>query len=361
MKRVVMTDVSAYLEEIIETLDFHAMNDFLYEHLRIKMDFGELITQMNMHGLEAISKETITSLFYDAVFYELSIAKPIFVKMLCVSILFSVVHRLLISKHTYVSNIGFLLLYSTLMVLLMQSFFLVRDIALEGMNMLLTFLHALIPTYTTTMIFTGNGVSGAMMYELAFFLVYLIEFFMKNFLSPMIHVFVLVLFLNHLFDEDRLSKLAEFIEKLISIIIKLAFGAVVGLGVVQSLLTPMKDRLTNNVLLSGISSIPGVGGTLGSVGEIILSCGMLVKNSVGIIGLIILFVVAVIPVLKIGCFWIMYHLLAILLQPLAERRVTECVSGVARACDLYLKIILYSMLLFFVLFSIVTVATSFIY
>jgi stage III sporulation protein AE len=211
------------------------------------------------------------------------------------------------------------------------------------------------------LVFTGNAVTGAMAHELAFFFIYLIEFLMKSFLSPLIHVFVLVLFLNHLFEEDKLSKLAEFMEKIISIVLKVSFGAVIGLGVVQSLLSPMQDRLANNVMLSGVSSIPGIGGALGSAGEIVFSCGMLIKNSVGIVGLIILCIIAMIPVVKMGCFWVMYHVLSILLQPVADKRLVECVSGVARGCDLYLKIILYSMLLFLVLIAIVTMATSFVF
>lgn len=361
MKRFVMTETTDYLQEIIEILDFEAVNDFLNEHLRVKMNFEELVSQISIHGLEALNKENITQMFFDTVFYEISMVRPLFVKILLFSILFSLAHRLLATKSTYVSSIGFLMIYSTLMVLLMQSFFLVRDIAMEGMESMLKFLNALIPTYSMALIFTGSSVSGAASYEIGFFLVYFVEFMMKNFLGPMIHVFILVLFLNHLFDEDKLSKLAEFIEKLIVIILKVAFGAVVGLSVVQSILTPVKDRLANHVVLSGLSSIPGVGGALGSVGEIILSCGMLIKNSVGIVGLIVLLLVAVFPILKIGCFWFMYHILAIVLQPLADKRITECVLGMARGCDLYLKIMLYSMLLFFVLFSMVTVATSFVF
>jgi len=361
MKRILLTDVNDYLEEIIETLDFGALNDFLHEHMRVEMSIEELISRVSVQGLDAINKENITQMFFDTLFYELSIARPIFMKMLLFSLLFSVVHRLLVSKKTYVSDIGFLLIYSTLMVLLMQSFYMVRDIAMEGINGILTFINALIPTYAMTMIFTGNGVTGAVTYEMAFFLVYLVEFMMKHMLSPLIHVFILVLFLNHLFEEDKLSKLAELMERMIAIVLKVAFGAVIGLGVVQSLLTPMKDRLANHVMLSGMSAIPGVGGMLGSAGEILFSCGMLIKNSVGIIGLIILFVIAIIPVAKIVCFWIMYHLLSIVLQPVTDKRVVECISGVARGCDLYLKIILYSMLLFFVLISIVTMATSFVF
>ena len=354
-------EVENYLEEIISSLDFSSLNEFLYGHMRTEMTFEELVAQISMNGLEALNKENVTTMVFDAFFYELSVARPVFIKMLVFSLLFAIVHRLLVTKNKYISDIGFLMIYATLAVLLMQSFFLVRDIAMEGIDSLITFLNALIPTYALTLVFSGSSISGAMLYEIAFVMVYLLEILMKSLLSPLIHIFILVLFLNHLFEEDRLSKLAEFIEKGVGLILKAAFGGVIGLGVVQSLLTPAKDRLANNFVLSGLSSIPGLGGFMGSTGEIVLSCGMLIKNSVGVMGLLILFFLAVIPVLKIGCFWFMYHLLSIILQPVADNRITECVSGVARGCDLYLKMILYSMMLFFILFSMVSVATSFVF
>lgn len=361
MRRLMLTQVESVLEEILEALDFSALNDFLYKHMRTEMSFEELVSQISVNGLDAVNKENITMLVFDSLFYELSIARPIFIKMLLFTVLFSVVQRLLVTKNKYISDVSFFMIYATLMVLLMQSFFFVKDIALEGVEGLLTFLNALIPTYAVTLAFSGSAVTGAMLYEAAFLLVYLVEFLLKNFLSPMIQIFVLVLFLNHLFDEDKLSMLAQFMEKIVGFVLKGAFGAVVGLGVVQSMLTPVKDRLASNVLLSGMSSIPGVGNLVGSAGEIVLSCGILIKNSVGAIGLLILFVAAVVPVLKIGCFWGMYQLMAILLQPIADKRITECVVAVARGCDLYLKIIMYSMMLFFILLSMVTVATSFIF
>lgn len=354
-------EVEKYLEEIIGEIDFSTLNDFLNGHMRMQMTFEELVANISANGLEAISKENITTFVFDSVLYELSVARPIFIKMLVFSLLFSIIHRLLVTKNKYISDISFLIIYATLMVLLMQSFFLVREIALKGIEALLLFLNALIPTYAATMVFSGSAVSGAVLYEVAFFIVYLVEIVMRNFLSPLIQVFVLVLFLNHLFDEDKLSKLAQFIETGIVLILKAAFGLVIGLSVVQSLLSPVRDRLASNVVISGMSAIPGVGNVMGSAGEIILSCGMLIKNSVGAIGLIILFVIAVIPVFQIGCFWVMYHLISIVLQPVADARITECVSGVVRGCDLYLKMIVYSMILFFVLFSMITVATSFVF
>ncbi len=359
MRAYLTSDVDTYLKDITQALDFEQMEEFFNGHIRTEVTFEELVYSVATEGFEALNAEKICTFVFDTFFYELSVARPMFLKMLVFSILFSLVHKFLITKNKYISDVGFLMIYAVLMVLLMQSFFLVRDIALDGINALLAFLNALIPTYAVTMVFSGHGVSGAMLYEVAFVLVYLVEVLMKVLLSPLVHVFVLVLFLNHLFDEDKLSKLAQFMESGIQVVLKTAFGAVIGLGVVQSMITPVKDRLAGNTILSGLSSIPGIGNAIGSAGEVILSCGMLIKNSVGAVALIIMVFLTIIPVLQIGCFCVMYHMLSILLQPIADKRITECVSGVARGCGLYLKMILYTMMLFFILFSIVSAATSF--
>lgn len=353
--------MESYIEEILGSMDFSSLDTFLNEHMRTKMNFEELIARISMDGMDAINGENLSVLVFDTLLYELSVARPIFLKMLLFSVLFSVFHRLLATKNRYISDMGFLLIYATMMVLLMQSFFLVKDIAVDGMNSLIGFLNALIPTYAGILVFSGNAMSGAFFYEIAFGVIFLLEYMIRTFLIPLIHIFVLVLFLNQLFDEDKLSKLAELLEKAVKILLKAAFGGVIGMGVVQSLLTPAKDRMAGNMVLQGMSSIPGVGNTLGSAGEIILSCGMLIKNSVGVVALVILVFVAVVPVIKIGCFWLMYHLLSAVLQPIADKRITECVSAVARGCDLYLKIIIYSMLLFFILIAMVGAATSFIH
>lgn len=359
MMGFVISEIDAYLKEITQGLDFSSMEEFFQGHMRSEVSFEELVYTLATEGLEGLDAEKICTFAFDTVFYELSLARPMFLKMLLFSVLFSLAHRFLATKTKYIGDIGFLMIYAALMVLLMQSFFLVRDIALEGINTLMMFLNALIPTYALTMVFSGHVVTGAMIYEVAFLLIYLVEMLMKTLLSPGIHLFVLVLFLNNLFEEDKLSKLAQFMEKGIQLVLKASFGGVIGLGIVQSMLTPAKDKLTGNTLLSGLSAIPGIGNAIHSAGEILLSCGMLIKNSVGVVALLIMVIIALVPVLQVGGFCVMYHLLSILLEPIADRRLTECVSGVARGCGLYLKVILYTMLLFFVLFSMVSVATSF--
>ena len=66
----VLSQVENYLEEILEALDFSALNDFLHQHMRTEMTFSEFVSQIAANGLDAMNKETITALVVDSFFYE---------------------------------------------------------------------------------------------------------------------------------------------------------------------------------------------------------------------------------------------------------------------------------------------------
>lgn len=103
-----------------------------------------------------------------------------------------------------------------------------------------------------------------------------------------------------------------------------------GIGVVQSLIVPARDRLSTNSIFNSISAVPGVGNTFGSAAEILLGSGILIKNSIGAAALILLLVIGMTPLLKSFCFSVMYRLTAAFLAPVADSRIAQCVQAAAR-------------------------------
>jgi len=104
MRFLLTETVEGYMQEILEGLDSSSLNNFLNEHMRGKMGFEELISLIATDGLGALNKENICTFFFDTLFYELSVAQPIFMKMLLFSVLFSVLQRLLATKNRYISR-----------------------------------------------------------------------------------------------------------------------------------------------------------------------------------------------------------------------------------------------------------------
>lgn len=360
-----------YFNEIVEKLNLSRVDSFTEKELPERYQFSDMVNDLindysASDGTQGDKSRTewlghIGKYILDLFFYEMSSSKPLFVEMILLAILFAVTNRVSMTCSKYVSNMSFLVVYGAMMILLMQSFLLVNEVLQEGLNAVMEFLQVVVPAYATTLMLSGNAASAGIFYELTFALVLIIESAMKYVLVPAIHIFVLLEFLDHLFEEEKLSKLAELIETGVSVALKIAFGSVIGISTVQSLLTTAKDRISGNMVLKSISMLPGIGNTLGSTGEILLGCGILVKNSIGIAAVLVLLFLCLMPIVKIFSFTFLYRFVVALLQPVADKRIVECIQGVARGSTMYLKVMVDTMLLFMIVISMITASTSFIF
>ncbi len=100
-------------------------------------------------------------------------------------------------------------------------------------------------------------------------------------------------------------------------------------------------------------------GRLGQgAGEIMLGCAMLIKNSVGMAAIIVLFFIVLTPLVKTLIFSLMYRLLSAVLQPVSDNRIVEGIEAVARAGNLY-YIVIRCIYMFFIVIAIVCASTSF--
>jgi stage III sporulation protein AE len=104
-----------------------------------------------------------------------------------------------------------------------------------------------------------------------------------------------------------------------------------------------------------------VGSTFGAAGELLIGCGIMIKNSVGAAALIIFSVICLIPLLKVFCYHLMYRVAAAVLEPFCDRRISQCVQDAGRGCAVYLRLILNVMILFWITIGLISASTGFIY
>lgn len=348
------------MEEILDELDFDAVSSQT-EDVPHAPDFKELVKTLVQSGTDGLDGEAICTFVADLFFYEMAAAKPMFLQIAALALLFALFGKVLITRQAYVSQIGFFVVYTGIILLLLQSFSLISDVVQAGIDRTVSFMTAFVPMYATTLFISGNALSAGAFYELTFGVIYLLELGMKFLFLPGIHVCVLLLLMDNLFEETRLSKMAQFVEDGIRLLLKGGLAAVLGINVVQSLIAPAKDRLSTNGVYHSLSAVPGVGNTFGSAAEILLGCGILIKNSVGTAALILLVVVSFTPLCKVFYFSVMYRFTAALLAPVSDSRIAQCVQAAAKGCALFLTLQLDALLLFFITISMISASTSFIY
>lgn len=255
-----------------------------------------------------------------------------------------------------ISDISFYALYLLLIALAISSFEAVVDWVRGGIEALTAFMGVFCPLYFLAVSVAKGSVTSVAFYHLVLFLIFLTEALILNFLLPVLHIYMMVRVLNYLSEEDYLSKFAELIEMAVSWILKTVLACIVGLNVIQGLISPAIDTVKRSVITRSAEAIPGIGDAIGGMAEVAVGTAVLVKNGIGMTGAVISIALCVVPLVQVACIALLYKLAAAVIQPVSDKRIVGCIETVGEGCRLLLGVIFTTGFLF--LLTIVVVAAS---
>ena len=342
------------IEEYLEQLDFDEVDSMLAEK-GTGITFEGLVQSIIDGEKGELLKKFLTVIFEEVLAFRYDLLQMI---LLCV--VFSILYNFTnIFENPAVTEISFYMVYMLLLVLLLKSFFVLKDVVLVVLEDMLVFLKLLVPTFSLSMVFSGQMTIGTAFYELTFFVIYAIEWLMNNLVVPAIQIYVIVEMMNYLTEEEMLSKLTELIKEGIEWLLKLVFTMVVGINVVQNLLTPVIDSFKSNLISRTAGMIPGLGTSINAVTEIMVGSGIVIKNGVGVAAILILLVLCAGPVVKVWVMTFLYRMVAAVMQPIADKRMLGCISGAGEGGRLLGRVTVTTVVMFLVTIAMVTAATTF--
>lgn len=238
--------------------------------------------------------------------------------------------------------IGVLLLFS----LLITAFVGVFSVAEKMLTMLVTFMKVLLPVYfMLTAASSGQSVASGG-YQLALLVVTLVDYMIKAVLLPAVKIYFFTVLINQLSKTDKFSKFLELLDTGIRWTMKGLLGLVTGLNVVQGLLLPGVQKVKQNAFLKTGASIPVVGDLFTGVTETVLSVLSLLRNAVGVAGVVAMLLLCFIPLIKLVVYALVFRAEAALLQPMGGGQICECMTGVSKTAGFLLYLEFVSMLLF---------------
>lgn len=113
----------------------------------------------------------------------------------------------------------------------------------------------------------------------------------------------------------------------------------VGLLSLEGTLSSSVDGLTAKTAKAAVSSfIPVVGKMLGDTVDTVMGCASILKNAVGMVGVIIIIGICIGPVLKLASLTIIYHLGAALCQPIADEKIVKLLEQMGGTFKILLAI-----------------------
>ena len=253
---------------------------------------------------------------------------------------------------------SFYIVYMLLLALLIHSFGTLSADLSGSLEDLTAFMQALMPSYFLAVTAASGAATAMVFYEMVLGVIYLIQVLLLQAVIPGIQAYVIIQLINYLHKEDFLSKLADLLKTILEWTMRTITALVIGMELIQNMVSPALDSLKRDALGKTAASIPGIGNVIDGATEVALGTAVLIRNCLGVTGIVILVILGLPPVIKLAVNVLAYKLLAALLQPVSDKRMTGCLWAMGEGCRLLLKVLLTVELL--LLITIAVLAVSFI-
>ena len=252
---------------------------------------------------------------------------------------------------------GFYITYLLLFAMMAAGFHMAYQVAADSIRNLLSFMRALVPAFSLSILMgTGSGTSAAY-YETMLIVISLIETLMVNILLPGVQIYFLLSMMNQLAD-NHFSRLTELVRSFLRWTQRILFGILVGYQGIQGILMPVLDKVKNNTVLQTAKGLPGVGNTVGSVADTVVGTGILIKSAIGAGGLICILVLCFYPLVKLLIFTVMYKIGGAVVQPVSDRRVAAALHAAAESGKILAGYVFAGALMFLLSIIIILICTN---
>lgn len=199
------------------------------------------------------------------------------------------------------------------------------------------FSKALLPTLAAATAATGAMTTATFQQVSAMFLVDLLMNLIEGLLLPMVYLYIGVLTASCCLPENRLGALADGLKKALTWVLTTALLAFTVYLSVARVISGAADGTGVKLTKAAISGVvPVVGGIIADAAETVLAGAGMLKNTVGIFGVLAVVSVCVYPFLQLGVQYLLYKLTAFLASAVGSPGLCRLIDGLGSAFGLVL-------------------------
>ncbi len=192
-------------------------------------------------------------------------------------------------------------------------------------------INILFPIILTLMVGIGSVSSVGVFQPVLAIMSNIISIIILKVVMP-IFIFTFVLnIIGHLSNNVKLDKFNSFLNSLFKWIIGVTFTIFFAVISIQGISAGAFDSVSLRTAKFTISSyVPVMGGYLSQGMDLILASGVLIKNSIGLVGILLIISSILSPILEIIIFSLMLKAVSAILQPLNNGRITNFLHSTSK-------------------------------
>ena len=243
-------------------------------------------------------------------------------------------------ENNSVSQIIYFVQYILIVTLIMSNFSEIIKLVKDTANDLVGFINVLIPLLLTLLVYTGNITTSTVIEPIVLAISNFVGNIIADVLIPIVLIIVTFSIVSKVSERVQVEKLSKFLKSGVVWFLGIVLTVFVGVVSLEGTLSSSVDGVTAKTAKAAVSTvIPVVGKILGDVVDSVLGCGVILKNAVGFVGVIVILSICIMPIIKIGTLSIIYSLASAVVQPIADEKIVKLLDEMSGVFKLLLGIL----------------------
>lgn len=239
-----------------------------------------------------------------------------------------------------ISKLIYYVQYILIVTIIMSSFSGIVKLVQDTTNNLVGFMNLLVPLLIALMLYTGSIATSGVLEPIILFMINFIGNIIQTIIIPGVLIFAGLVVISKISNNFQIGKLSKFFQSSIIWFLGIVLTIFVGVVSLEGTLSSSVDGITAKTTKAVVSTaIPVVGKILGDAVDTVLGCGIILKNAVGLIGVIVVIAICIAPILKLAILTITYKLLAGICEPIADKNIVSLIEQVGDIFKIFLAIL----------------------
>lgn len=337
---------SADLDEIESYYEMYAKE---LEPLTGGSSFQSFIEMLAMGGA-GFDISSVFSLILSSLFIGIKQSLPAIIQIIVVVLMFSVITHFAPSfGSTGVSKAALTAQYvivGTMTIGILSSAFSIGTETISGMTQ---FTADFFPVLITLLTALGGITTSAILSPATVLLTTGISFFYKTFVLPVVIVLTVLTIISHFSTTVKLTGFCTLLKSVVKWAIGISSTVFIGIIMIQGLLGSTIDGLSIKTAKYTLDKfVPIVGGMISDSADVLISCTLLIKNAVGIAGIIIIIGIVISPLFALLAHHFVFKLAGAVLEPISGSGMSKFAQDAAGVLLLLFAALAAAAIMFFV-------------
>ncbi|WP_310550187.1 stage III sporulation protein AE [Paenibacillus glufosinatiresistens] len=291
------------------------------------------LMDMLLPGGDGLSFRRMVSGLLNFAWHEVMYNGKLLVTIVMISVLSMILETLQSAfERKTVSQVAYWLCYMVVLVIAVNSVSIAIGYAKDAIDRMIDFMLAMIPLLFALLASMGNVVTVSVTHPLIVFMIHTVGTLIHTLVFPLLFFSAILHLVSSMSDKYKLTQLANLLRSLGSGTLGVLLTVFLGVISVRGITSSVTDGVTLRAAkyISG-NFVPVIGKMFADATDTVVSASVLVKNAIGLSGVVIIIFLCAFPAIKILVLALIYNVAGAVMQPLGGTPIVSCLQTIGKS------------------------------